>query len=68
VFVPKFKFLLGGGSKPDSVLFSLNLDYFFTIPLAPILSETPKQNQTKEVSPPPLTTTRNPAKKFSLHF
>src|SRR3990167_2201818 len=40
----------------------------FTVWLELILSETPEQNQTKEASPPPLATTRHPARKFSSLF
>src|SRR3989338_1131450 len=40
----------------------------FTVWLELILSEIPERNQTKEASPPPLATTRHPAKKFSSLF
>ena len=40
----------------------------FTVWLELILSETLERNQTKEASPPPLATTRHPAKKFSSLF
>src|SRR3989344_5559261 len=40
----------------------------FTVWLELILSETPERNQTKEASPPPLATTRHPARKVSSLF
>ena len=50
-----------------SVIFT-SFKCVFTVWLELILSETPERNQTKEASPPPLATTRHPAKKFSSLF